>query len=81
MWVTGDTAQMQHISSQSAAALDDAIEAANDLARALQHVSDLLGDSPEDTTQAVAWRNSARALRDLVRSAIAHKTQAATMWK
>lgn len=72
---------MPHISSQSAAAIDDAIEAAQDLVRALEHYSDLGGDTPEERTQITAWLNSARSLRDLVRTAVQYKSHAATLWK
>lgn len=74
---------MQHISSQSAAdtAVQEAIAYSNDLTRALEQASDLLQDTPAHTTMAVAWRNSVKALLDLVRSAVAVMTQVATMWK
>lgn len=69
------------MSSKGAAALEEAIEYSNDLTRILVEASDLLQDTPAHTTMAVAWRNSVKALLDLVRSAVAVMTQAATMWK
>lgn len=69
------------MSSKGAAALEEAIEYSNDLTRILVEASDLLQDTPAHTTMAVAWRNSVKALLDLVRSAVAVMTQVATMWK
>lgn len=72
---------MPRMSSKTAAAIESAITHAQDLVRALEHASDVLDDSEADATQAVAWDNTAKSLRDLVRSAIARKTHAGTMWK
>lgn len=50
--------------------IEEVIEVAQDLVRALEHYSDLAPDTAEARTQELAWRNATASVRDLVRGAI-----------
>lgn len=59
--------------TSAVAPVDQAIEAAQDLVRALEHYSDVAPDTAEARTQEIAWKNATASVRDLVRSAIRAK--------
>lgn len=62
---------MQHTGSGTAALIQEVLAVADDLISALHLASDELEDNERNRTAAQAWLNSIKALRDIVRLAIA----------
>ena len=60
-------------------ALGLAGETASDLLDALDHYSDVADPTPEQVTQAVAWNNALKSIRDLVRMELSKTTRAGAL--
>lgn len=62
---------MQQKSFRIAAIVEELVEVVEDMLSAVHLYGDSVEDSEASRTMAIAWLNAAKALRDLVRGAIA----------